>query len=284
VCVGAATQFRGRVEINTGGHYGGPMTIVPLVIEPDPDDPDCATVMVDAEIAGRPYRFVLDTGAARTSVMADDYLATLAVHSQQDSTGVFSSRSEDVVMLPSVSLGPVTVTDLLVVRGPAQPDRHHLLGMDALGGIALRFDFSRRELEMVPSGTLPTAFPLDRSPRGHPFVDVVWPDVTARACWDSGASITVVDTGFRAAHADLFAPAGTSEGADSTGVVMQADMYVMAAATVGNLVIAAHRVAAVDLPQDACRMDIVLGYPALAQGVWTIDYRARRWAATPVTK
>ena len=40
------------------------MPAVPLIIEPDPDDPDFANVLVDATIAGRPYRLILDTGAA----------------------------------------------------------------------------------------------------------------------------------------------------------------------------------------------------------------------------
>jgi hypothetical protein len=39
---------------------------MPLIIEPDLDDPDCAEVLVDGTVAGRPYRFLLDTGAART--------------------------------------------------------------------------------------------------------------------------------------------------------------------------------------------------------------------------
>ena len=51
---------------------------VPLIVEPDPDDPDCAAVMVDGTIAGRPYRFILDTGAARTQVEADEYTAALS--------------------------------------------------------------------------------------------------------------------------------------------------------------------------------------------------------------
>ena len=37
------------------------MTRIPLIVEPDSDDPECAEVMVDGSIAGRPYRFVLDT-------------------------------------------------------------------------------------------------------------------------------------------------------------------------------------------------------------------------------
>jgi hypothetical protein len=50
---------------------------LPLIIEADPEDPDCASVLVDGTIAGRPYRFVLDTGTARTKIVADEFTATL---------------------------------------------------------------------------------------------------------------------------------------------------------------------------------------------------------------
>ena len=50
---------------------------MPLIIEPDPDDPGCATVMVEVTVAGRPYRLVLDTGAARSQLEADDYTSGL---------------------------------------------------------------------------------------------------------------------------------------------------------------------------------------------------------------
>jgi len=46
---------------------------VPLIVEPDADDPGCATVLVDATIAGRPYRLVLDTGVARSQLEANQY-------------------------------------------------------------------------------------------------------------------------------------------------------------------------------------------------------------------
>lgn len=48
-----------------------------MLIHPDPDDPNCADIMVGAAICGRPYLLRLDTGAARTQLVADDYLAGL---------------------------------------------------------------------------------------------------------------------------------------------------------------------------------------------------------------
>lgn len=67
-----------------------PFVRLPLIIETDPDDPDCADVLVDGTVAGRPYRFVLDTGAARTKIVADDFISTLSPLAQHSSAGVFA--------------------------------------------------------------------------------------------------------------------------------------------------------------------------------------------------
>ncbi|MFI6317236.1 aspartyl protease family protein [Nonomuraea sp. NPDC050556] len=251
---------------------------VPLIVEPDPDYPDCATILVDGVIAGLPHRFVLDTGTARTHVTADDYTSTLPSHAQHQATGVFASCGQDLVMLPSVSLGPVTIPDLEVTRAPSS---RSLLGMDVLGSVALRFDFLRAELSMAASGSFPTRWPLERSPGGHPFIDVVWPGTTGRACWDSGAGITVVDRGFLTEHSDLFQPIGTATGTDSTGTQVETELYVMAEARAGDAILAPTTVAAADLPRTNGRMDLTLGYPALCQADWVLDFPANRWSATP---
>ncbi len=69
------------------------MPLIPLTIEPDRDDPDCAETLVDGTIGGRPSRFILDTGAALTQIVADEVTAALASHARQQSSGVdFPSR------------------------------------------------------------------------------------------------------------------------------------------------------------------------------------------------
>jgi len=42
---------------------------VPLVVVPDPDDPECADVLVDVSVDGRAYRMVLGSGAAHTHLV-----------------------------------------------------------------------------------------------------------------------------------------------------------------------------------------------------------------------
>ena len=83
------------------------MPQVPLIIEAEPDDPGCATVMVDGTVAGRPYRFIVDTGAVRTQLETDEYTSALAAMPGESSSGTFASHCDPIVTVTDVAVGPL---------------------------------------------------------------------------------------------------------------------------------------------------------------------------------
>ncbi|HEY6313441.1 MAG TPA: retropepsin-like aspartic protease [Streptosporangiaceae bacterium] len=114
------------------------MPAVPLIIEPDPEDPDFATVLVDATIAGRPYRLILDTGAARTTLDPDDYTRGLSPVGQDASSATFGGRvTEPLVTITDLAVGPLRVDALDVARRDREVGS--LLGMDVLGRCCCHF-------------------------------------------------------------------------------------------------------------------------------------------------
>lgn len=254
------------------------MTTVPLHMDPDPDDPELWLPFVDGAIDGRPHRFLLDTGAAKTRILADPAIAALPVVGTRQSHGVFGAMTDELVMLTSLELGPIAISDLTVVR-TTNGDRPSLVGMDALGGMAMVLDLGQARVEFVASGSRPASWPMRRSPNGQPFLEPDFSGVAALACWDTGASVTLVNTSFYEANEELFTPIGTSIGTDAAGHSQETPMYLMAACTVGGITLAGHKVATVPLPQDPMPMDMVLGYPAIRQYVWTMDYPLSRWSA-----
>jgi hypothetical protein len=256
---------------------------MPLIIEPDLDDPDCAEVLVDGTVAGRPYRFLLDTGAARTQLVADEFTAGLISHAQHRSSGVFAASTNPLVMVPDLAVGPLAATTLAVERiDAAQPGAQNLLGMDVLRHHCFRFQFDRSTLapEHSPAADADRALQVDAA--GHPYVDVRWPGVTGRAQWDSGAGMTIVDQAFQLNHPELFEEAGCSVGTDSTGAQAEVPTFVLAEALIGGALFARHKVAVVDLSQVNATldipMDLILGYPTLRQANWLFDFPAGRWA------
>jgi hypothetical protein len=125
---------------------------------------------------------------------------------------------------------------------------------------------------------------LTLGPRGHVYLDVSWPGVTARACWDTGAGATVVDRTFWLTYPELFEQIGATIGTDANGDQNETPVLLMEGPVIGQHSFARHKVVAVDLSQVNSTlewpMDLILGYPTIRLADWLLDFPARRWTIT----
>ena len=192
------------------------MPTVELVIELDPDEPTCATVMVDATVSGVPYRFIVDTGAGTTTVVGDELTRALPSVGKLISAGLFATTTDVRATVSDFRLGALAgaSVDVLVTD---QEGARNLLGMNVLGGYRCRFQLLDRPptLQLSPPSTpaMVGEETLEIGPHGQPFMVINWPDgTTACALWDSGAGISVVDTRFHEEHPTFFEAVGTRPG------------------------------------------------------------------------
>lgn len=262
------------------------MKAIPLLLEYDDEDSDCALPLVEGTVSGRGYRFVLDTGAARTHIIRDDHTATLTQRPGAASSGVFAAHELASVTLQDVQIGPVHRTAVeAVLLSPGAGDARNLLGMDVLRDYRCEFRFTAHQVLLGASGPIDGLHPLHLDAAAHPYLQAEWGNTQASCVWDSGASMTVVDERFRLSHPDLFTPAGSSTGTDATGARVTAATYLMAPMRIGTHQFPAHRVAAVDLSTPnatlARPMDLILGWTTLGQADWVFDFPAQRWAVAP---
>ncbi len=102
-----------------------------LIVEPDRDEPGFACVALDGTVAGREYRFVLDTGAARTQLATDECTGSLPTVGAHSSAGAFGGWAGDpLVTVTDLVAGPLRAAALDVARAADGPN---VLGMDVLG-------------------------------------------------------------------------------------------------------------------------------------------------------
>ncbi|MHB1431536.1 MAG: aspartyl protease family protein [Streptosporangiaceae bacterium] len=217
-----------------------------MIIELDAEDADFAAILVDAVVAGRPYRLLLDTGAARTQLRADDYTSALRPVGADESSASFGgSVTEPVVTVTDLALGSLRLASLDVTRGGHS--RAQVLGMDVLGRYRCHFRLEAGVLELdAPPGT-GAGLEFMHGPRGHVYLDVHWPGVTARACWDTGAGVTVVDHAFWLSHPELFEQVGANSGTDANGDRAETPLLLMAGPVIGQCAFERHKAVAVDL-------------------------------------
>ena len=107
--------------------------LIPLVVEPDRDDPDCATLCVDGQVAVRSARFVLDTGATPTQIVTAD--APPGPTRSGVTTGVFGAADTVRTVAPEIQVGDLAIANLDVdIVASSHPQARNLLGLDVLAG------------------------------------------------------------------------------------------------------------------------------------------------------
>lgn len=255
-----------------------------MLARADPDDPDCADIMVPGTVAGRRLWFRLDTGAARTQIVADGDVTGPAAGVSEISAGAFGQRaSRQIVAVSGLAVGDLAIGELDVVRVPTDSGQQNLLGMDVLGRFCCHFRFETEVLELAESPAAQADLDLTVDDRGHAYVELAWGGVTASACWDSGGGITVVDKAFLDEHPELFVAAGSSSGTDSTGASFATPTFRLAGPEIAGVPFPSTRVAVLDLrPVNRdleFPMDVILGAPTIRLANWQFDFPARRWAA-----
>jgi len=254
----------------------------------DPEDVDTAEVLVDGTVCGRDYRFLLDTGCARTTLRYDPFTARFPKLASEDSSGVFGSASYDLVTVPEIALGPISATDVMLSRmREGGPDRN-LFGMDLLKRHCLRFAFDEARVDVVipGEGTISSGEPLDSDRGSIPRIGVQC-GATAKAVWDSGASITLADLTFIESNSEMFEAVGSSLGKDSTERRRETPMFSMKGFRCGGHEFPAHRIAGVDLSFLDSHGDgpvgFILGFTTLSKANWILDFAGGRWAMSAGT-
>lgn len=262
---------------------------VPLEIEPDPDTPDAAVVWVTAEIDGQPVRCVLDTGAAQSQVIESEVPATVADNPQSsESRGVFNQPGRAIGTLGSVRLAGVHRQGLNVTLAQPGNPVGNLLGVDFLDRHTWTIDFSSARLtagaaELTANTRDRAWWPMHRGPSGHVLLSAHWDGLSVpHAVWDTGAGVTVLDAGFVGRHPELVTTAGSAHGSDGDGSA-ETPMVILQGPRIGALKFGDSLAAVVDLSEINATseqpLEIILGYPLLAQADWTVDLSDNRWSA-----
>jgi hypothetical protein len=259
-----------------------------LIVKQDEDEAEAAEVFVDGTVGANEYRFLLDTGAARSGVMFDYHTSQLKSIERSRSSGLFATSSEDIVTVPSIRVGPISRRDFKLVRAANHfPGAKNLIGMDLLKDWCCHFFFDENRVSVTANDEPRPGLAFQEllfDSRFHPYIDVQCDTTKVQAVWDTGASLTIADMALIENLPSCFQKVGESTGTDSTGAEMRTPMFIVSGMSIDNQVFPPHRVAGVDLSHVNAtievRMDMILGYSTLSRANWLFDFPRKRWAIT----
>lgn len=250
-------------------------------LKPDEQDEEGAEVWVQATIEGRPYDFLLDTGAATTTLQWDEFTGSMARQGSRESSGVLGKIEDDLITVHDFRLGSIQRATLTAARmAEGRQGVPNLLGMNVLKSHCCTFLFSENRVSLEPnSPALLSDLFLDE--KAHPYVPVACLGNAGQAVWDTGASLTCVDMGFIEGNPQAFAEAGSSAGSDASGSTITTPLFVMKGFSCGGQLFPNHRVVGIDLSfvnsTISHPMTMILGYSTLRLANWLFDFPRRKW-------
>jgi hypothetical protein len=256
-----------------------------LIIKQDEEDIEAAEILVDGSIGNKDYRFLLDTGAARTTIQFDDYTSTFNSIEKSSYSGAYGKNIDDLIIVPYIELGPILKKNFMIARMiEYNPHKRNLIGMDLLKDFCFHFFFDRNKVLVDPeekvkiNGTLDDLF-LDN--KFHPYISIQLEKLILKSVWDTGAGITIVDMRIIKKYPNLFQEVKPSIGTDSTGIKRETPMFIMGKTIINNMEFAPAKVAGVDLSHLTSEidvpMDLILGYNILSKANWLFDFPNRQW-------
>jgi hypothetical protein len=248
----------------------------------DEQEEGSVELWVEATIQGRPYDFLLDTGAAITHLRWDEFISQFPPEGSHQSSGLLGEIEDDLITVRDFRLGSIERKSFVVAR--IARERHqakNLIGMDLLQAYCCTFLFgeNRVSLEPRPSELLNDLFLDDKA---HPYVPVACTGITAQAVWDTGASLTCVDLRFIERYSQAFAEAGQSAGNDASGNTITTPLFVMRGFSCDGRSFPDHIVVGIDLSFVNSKikhpMTMILGNSTLCEANWLFDFPLRKWA------
>jgi hypothetical protein len=258
-----------------------------LIIQPDEADMEAANVFVEGMVGSQRYQFLLDTGASRSCITFDAYTAGYDAVGSHTSAGVFATSSEDLITVPTIEVGPISRKHFTLARLPKHLATKSLIGMDILRDYCYHFLIDEQRVQVDPQDVAGSGYRLEAlmvDEGFHPYIEVEFGMAKAKAVWDTGAGITVVDLNFIRKQAAFFEEVGRSQGTDATGQSVETSMFVATDMVIGGSAFPPHRVAGVDLAHVNATitvpMELILGYSTIRKANWLFDFPQRRWAIT----
>ncbi len=237
---------------------------------------------VQIEVDGHYKPFLLDTGAASSSVINDEQTKNYSCLEQTESIGVSGiSTAAQVIQMQTLSVGKYTFKKSRIIR----TDRS-VLGIDLIGEHTFEVDLKNKQLNFLSE--LPCVKPsyaIRRLATGHFTLSMKLGNKNVDVLFDTGADTTIVDLQYIKQNSELFQLVRSEDGYDHHGNKIPSEIYKVAEVEVGTLELQNVEIATFDfgvyLRQKMEGVPIILGNNIIGGAAWAFDLKLCRWNLKP---
>lgn len=257
------------------------MLLDSIPIEVVSETPGVFLARIDVLVDGRSRSFLLDTGAATSSIESDEHTNKYPNIGSRKSKGVSGIAKEcDVIQPNELSFGMQKILKPHLERC----DRN-ILGIDILGNKVFQISLECKSLNYLselPEGG--TSEKMRRLSPGHITIPIRLEKVNVDVLFDTGADATIADQQFVEKHPELFEMVRCEDGFDVNGNKIPSRVYEVKNLSVGSLNLTNVEMAAFDygdfLREKMDGASIILGNNVISNGKWSFDLSSEIWTVT----
>lgn len=245
--------------------------------------PNATLAEVQVSVDGKNKFFLLDTGAASSSIGTDDHTKQYRSLGKEESRGASGNPTIcDIIQPSEIKLGKHVFSKTKLKRC----DRF-ILGIDLLGEQIFEVYLAAQELNILAE--LPnknTALPVRRLKPGHLTIPAKLGGLQVDVLFDTGADTTVIDAKFVRENPTLFTLVRSEDGTDAHGNKIPSEVYRCSVVELGNLRLSNVEMATFEfgdhLREKMEGSPVILGNNVISKAVWSFDLKSGKWVSQPL--
>lgn len=244
--------------------------------------PETFVAEVQISVDGQIKPFLLDTGAASSTIIEDEQTKNYTTLKEVESKGASGIATvAHIIQFQKISMG-----EYFFKKSQLKRTDRSILGIDLIGEQIFEVDLKNKWLNILtefPDKDL--SYSVQMLASKHFTIPLSLGKANVNVLFDTGADTTVIDSEYIKNNVELFELVRSEDGFDAHGNKIPSKVYKVAQIEIGTLKLQNVEMATFDfgehLREKMEGSPIILGNNVIAKASWIFDLQLGRWSLRP---